>query len=189
MSARTILNPPIINELNSLFDGSGTITVSTLTATDTITADGGLGVSGGLVIESGGSTISSGDLTLATGDISLDTGSITATAGDITTTDGNISCASGTMTAQKFAGGIGSYHGTISGSWTAQSTVTSSYTIPNFLGNGSSSYVISGVSNILNMTIEYTSNTSTGTTVSVSAYNISSVSFEASEPFSIIAIQ
>jgi hypothetical protein len=41
MSARTILNPPLINELNDLFNGTGTsdISASTITATGNITTD------------------------------------------------------------------------------------------------------------------------------------------------------
>jgi len=123
MSARTILNPPLLNELNDLFNGSGTssITASSITATDGISIE-----AGGLVVSAGGSTITAGDLTLATGNItalagdiaaagsltagglSVDTATVngtvfteilTASTGDITATDGNIVATNGSITA------------------------------------------------------------------------------------------
>ena len=87
MSARTILNPPLINELNGLFDGTTSIDVLSIESATTISADGDIGTAANMSCVS----------LSASGTISAD--------GDIGTA-ANVSCvslsASGNITANEF---------------------------------------------------------------------------------------
>jgi len=155
MSARTILNPPLINELNDLFNGTGTsdITASTITATEfivdgnssTVTPTITTNVSSNIVLSTAaasGMTLSSpsGNATFTPGasGVSVNSGITASTfttsvAGtstfDNVETTGTITCGSG-ITASSF---ISSLAGTSSfddvetaGSITCGSGITAS---------------------------------------------------------------
>jgi hypothetical protein len=105
MSARTILNPPLINELNGLFDGETAINVASVNigvspsnVVLSANAPGSL-VVGGTITTSGGLTAQNGSLTLGTSPASV---ILTGTTGTLTV-----------------AGGITAYGATIDGTCNA----------------------------------------------------------------------
>jgi len=186
MSARTILNPPLINELNGLFDGTSDITASTITATDYVV----LGTNGGInaVLEcSTSNTVQVGNISGGAPAGNIRCAGITAT-GTIT--------ASGTITATTFAGGIVAYNDNFTATWSANSAVATSITIPNFIGSSASAYVITGINPSISeptaafliLSLTFTGNTDTGTTLDLQAYNTSSTGFSATVYYSIIAM-
>jgi hypothetical protein len=177
MSARTILNPPLINELSGLFDGTSSPDVLSLTASSNITCNA-------LVASE---AISAGTTISATGNISTE-GAITA--GGAITASGAIT-SSGTMTAQIFAGGIAMVIGTLAFPELAPdgAGTPTDIEIANFVGSGTSAYVISNNSQgLIHLTIEYVSNTATTTTVAITAYNLATVEFSGDVNYSIIAM-
>jgi hypothetical protein len=94
MSARTILNPPLINELSGLFDGTSSPEVLSLTASGDIS---GSTITGAELIVS--SEFGNVDITSTPSGLSVSSG-LTVSVGNITAPAGNISCATGTMSAQ-----------------------------------------------------------------------------------------
>jgi len=97
MSARTILNPPLINELNGLFDGETAINVASVNigvspsnVVLSTNAPGSLLV-GGTITTSGGLTAQNGNLTLGTSPASV---VLTGTTGTLNVT--------GTVNANSF---------------------------------------------------------------------------------------
>ena len=121
--ARTILDPQYANDLNGLFDGTGTINTGVITCagvvssgnistTGTMTAGTGITATTGNITATTGNIFATGamtagtGITATTGNITATTGNITATTGNIIATTGNINASNGSITASQTVTGL-----------------------------------------------------------------------------------
>ena len=143
--SRTILDPQYANDLNGLFNGSGTIDTGTITASEVIFS----GQSNTPYLTSGGNTLVlstpyQGGLYFstpgATAGAPANTATFTLSADEVLASSASITTPS--ISATTYTGGLGCYFGsiTIPGFST---TYTVSVTIPNFVGSANSVYVAS----------------------------------------------
>ena len=107
-------------------DGASLISASSISAGETITAEGGNitstigGITAGTGVSATGGTISSaGAITATTGDVTASTGGSITAAGDISASDGSVSANGGTITTQ---GAISATAGTVTGSGAVSAT-------------------------------------------------------------------
>jgi hypothetical protein len=194
MSARTILNPPLINELSGLFNGTTSINTSSVNIGVqpdnillTCPTAGNLSVGGGVEAISNIST-STGNIIANAGNIEgincYLTGGINTSSVNIGVqpdnilltcpTAGNLSVG-GAIRAYSYTGGIGGVSLVLNlNASNAGSIASVNTTIPNFVGSASSLYL--SQSNIVNAatpfttSVSFTSATSTSTNIEIFIY-------------------
>ena len=105
-----------------------------------------------------------------------------------------LTCSSASFSALTFRGGIGKFTGNYGFGLNAGETVSNLFTIPNFVGSASSSYVISPngtgteVAYPLLWNIAFSSQSGTSTNVDISIFNVGTGTVTGAVDFSVIAI-
>ena len=122
------------------------------------------------------------------------TAGATANQASIALTANQALTCSGSLTATTFRGGIAGFTGEYGFGLNAGETVSNLFTIPNFVGTASSSYVISPngtgaeVAYPLLWNIAFSSQSGTSTNVNISIFNVGSGTATGAVNFSVIAI-